>query len=406
MTIADVSAYVLSSPIDPPRSYHFDGNTREIRKRDVVLVSLETSDGEVGWAPCGTSTFTKWQEFNEAAHDDIADVIDDIVGPDLVGVPIDEAGTVHDVIDSSNLPAYLRWQARSVIDIALYDVLGKRRGAPVYELLEYGIEPTPSLTAYPSSGLYLTPEGYAEEATAFAQRGCDTYKYRAGLGVEHDRRTIDRLAATVGDDMDIIVDAHAWWSLDESSYSREEIRSLVEYMGEQDVYWVEEPFPSNEYKSYRWLSETTGTPLAAGENEETPGDLVNMAELGFLSFLQGDVKQHGGFTGCRQAIEFCEGRPVTYVPHNYGTLLGVVANAHLVAAAPGCSLLEYPIYGDEESLGMYPFPLAHDIVESDLGIDNGEFTVPSAPGLGVEVDRDVIEVYPYVENPVSETTHR
>lgn len=402
MTIADVSAHGLSSPIDPPRSYRLGSSTREIRKRDVVLVSVETADGEIGWAPCGTGTFTKWQEFNEGTPDDIAEVIRDIVGPDLVGVPVDEPETAREVIDSTNLPTYLRWQAKSVVDIAQHDILGKRRGAPIYELLDYDAEPTPTLTAYPSSGLYLSPSEHAAEAAEFVDRGCDMYKYRAGLGVDRDRRTIDHLRETLGDDVDLMVDAHAWWSLEDRSYSHEEVQSLVEYMGDRGVYWIEEPFPSNEYMSYRGLSETTGVPLAAGENEEAPGDLVNMAELGFLSFLQGDVKQQGGFTGCRQAVEFCRDRPVTYVPHNYGTQLGVVTNAHLVAAAPECSLLEFRIYeDDDESVGMYPFPLATDIIDAELDIEGGEFTVPSGPGLGVDVDRSVIESYPYIEDPDS-----
>lgn len=407
MTIADVKAYSLSSPIDPPQSYDFNGSTKEIRKRDVVLVSVETATGEIGWAPCGTSTFTKWEEFNEATHDDIADVIKNIVGPELVGEPIENISSVHNVIDSTNLPKYLRWQAKSVIDIAMYDILGKRSGQPIYKLLNYDIEPTPKLTAYPSSGgLHLSPKGYAEEATYLAKQGFEMYKYRAGLGVDRDRRTIDHLNSALSDDAKIMVDAHSWWSLDDASYSAQEIKALVEYMDERDVYWIEEPFPSNNYKSYRWLSEKTGAPLAAGENEESPGDLVNMAELGFLSFLQGDVKQHGGFTGCRQAAKYCEGKSVTYVPHNYGTQLGVVANAHLAAAAPECNFIEYPIYGDNESVGMYPFPLASDIIKSDLEIKNGQFTVPKDPGLGVEVNLDVIEAYPYIDDPLSESPTR
>ncbi|MUW14552.1 mandelate racemase/muconate lactonizing enzyme family protein [Halorubrum sp. CBA1125] len=394
MAIADISAYVLSSPVDTPRSYRLNGGAGLITQRDVILVSVETTAGEIGWAPCGTGTVTKWEEFNEATHDDIGDVIRNIVGPDLVGEDIDDIASVHNVIDSTNLPEYLRWQAKSVVDIAVYDILGKRRGQPIYEFLEYDVDPTPTLTVYPSSGFYLSPEEYVEEATHLVEQGYDMYKYRAGFGVDWDRRIIDHLRARLDDEVDIIVDAHAWWSLDDASYSREEIRSLVEYMDDQ-VFWIEEPFPSNDYQSYRWLSEATGVPLAAGENEATPGNLVNMAELGFLSFLQGDVKQHGGYTGSRQAVEFCEGRDVTYVPHNYGTQLGVVANAHLVAAAPECTLLEYPIYGGEDSVGMYPFPLASDIIETELEVEDGRLTVPSGPGLGVSVDRSVIENYPY-----------
>lgn len=401
MKISEVTAYSLSSPIEPPRRFRFEGKTREIRKRDVILVSLETSDGTCGWAPCGTGTFSKWEEFNEATYGDIANAINDIVSPQLAGKFIDDIVDAHEIIDSANLPRYLRWQAKSVIDIALHDILGKRKGAPIFELLEYDVEPTPTLELYPSSGLYLSTAEYIEEARTLIEQGYNAYKYRAGLGVERDRQSIKALRSALGDDIKIIVDAHAWWSLDDSAYSREDIQELIEVMDNHDVYWIEEPMPSNDYKGYRWLSETTGVPLAAGENVNTPGGLVNMAELGNLAFLQGDVKRHGGYTGCRQAVEYCRHNTPRYVPHNYGTDLGVVANAHLVAAAPECEFSQYPIYESEDSVGMYPFPLASDVITTDLDIEAGCLSVPSGPGLGIDINQDVLEEYSYVDGPWS-----
>lgn len=401
MDISEVSAYSLSSPIEPSREFRFGGKTREIRKRDLVLVSVETRNGEIGWAPCGTGTFTDWKEFNEATYDDISNAINDIVSPRLAGQSINSVDDVHEIIDSVNLPRYLRWQAKSVIDIALHDVLGKRSGAPIFELLEYDTEPTTTLEVYPSSGLYLSPSECVEEARTLVEQGYDAYKYRAGLGFERDRELIGALRSALGDDIKIIVDAHAWWSLDESAYSREDILSLIEYMNEHDVYWIEEPIPSNDYKGYRWLSERTGVPLAAGENEDTAGDLVNMTELGNLGFLQGDVKRHGGYTGCRQAVEHCQHNAPCYVPHNYGTDLGVVANAHLVAAAPECDFIQYPIYESGNSIGMYPFPLASDVITTDLDIENGYLSVPSEPGLGVDINHNVLEEYAFVDGPWS-----
>jgi L-alanine-DL-glutamate epimerase-like enolase superfamily enzyme len=399
MDISGVTAYSLSSPIDPPVRIRFDGDEREIRKRDLVLVAVETSDGEIGWAPCGTSTFTEWGEFTEATYDDIADAINEFVSPTLEGESIESVEAAHDVVDSLNLPRYLRWQARSAVDVALHDLVGKRRGAPVYELLDYGAEPTTALEVYPSSGLHRSPEGLLDEARTLVDRGYRAYKYRAGQGVDHDREAIRRLRRTLDPDVRLIVDAHAWWSRRDQQYSRSTIRSLVEHMGAHGVHWVEEPVPSSDYRTYRWLSETTDVPIAAGENEDTPGDLVNMAELGDLAFVQGDVKRHGGFEGCRQAVEYCRDGDVQYVPHNYGTQLGVVANAHLVAAAPDCEFVQYNLYGPADSIGMYPFPLASDVIDTDLRIDDGSLSVPDGPGLGVDVDRDVIDRYSYVDGP-------
>jgi L-alanine-DL-glutamate epimerase-like enolase superfamily enzyme len=401
MTIADVTAYSLSAPLDPPRKYQFSEGVLEIHKRDVILVVLETTDGEVGVAPCGTGTVNRWEEFSEATHDDIARVINEIVGPKLEGKAIDDIAEIHEVVRNDNLPKYLRWQAVSVIDIAVHDILGKRSGMPIYEMLGFDTDPTPELELYASSGYYLSPEEAAVEASTLVDRGYTGYKFRAGRGVEEDRLTIEHLRRALGPDPKIMVDAHAWWSREGFSYGKGEVRSLIEHMGEYDIYWVEEPVPPNDYQSYRSLRKETGVPLAGGENENTPGSLVNMAELGDVTFLQGDVKQHGGYTGCRDVIEYCLENPITYVPHNYGTHLGIVANAHLAAAAPEVEFVEFPIYETDGSVGMYPFPLAEDVITTDLDVADGTLSLPTDPGLGVDVNFDVIDEFSFVDGPWS-----
>ena len=259
----------------------------------------------------------------------------------------------------------------------------------------------------PSAGYYLSPEDAAKEAKCLINEGFSGYKYRAGLGIEEDKRTLEAIREAVGPEPRIIVDSHAWWSRKEFSYSKSKIQSLIEFMSDYDIYWVEEPVPPDDYRSYRDLHDSTGVSLAGGENENTPGSLVNMGELADVSFLQGDVKQHGGFSGCKQVVNYCEKNSTTYVPHNYGTELGAIANAHLAAAAPEIDFLEYPIYArDNTQIGMYPFPLATDILTTGLDVENGTLHVPSEPGLGVEVDLGVIEEYAYVDGPWSENVSR
>jgi L-alanine-DL-glutamate epimerase-like enolase superfamily enzyme len=125
--------------------------------------------------------------------------------------------------------------------------------------------------------------------------------------------------------------------------------------------------------------------------------------MGAVSFLQGDVRHHWGYTGCWEAVAYCADpdRDVQFVPHHFGTHLGLVANAHLTAAAPGAALLEYPVFGDDVA-AMYPFPLAAELLATDLDLSDGRLRLPDGPGLGVEVDVDVVDRYPYVEGPWTE----
>jgi len=401
MRISDVSARTLSSPIDPPQERHFLGGVRRLLKRDVVLVVVETADGAVGYAPAGASSSAMREYFDDASHSDFAGLLNEEVAPHVLDEEVESAADLHALVAEADFPAFLESRAVAPLDVAFYDLLGKERGAPVYDLLADVAEVTTELPLYASAGMYMEPEGYAEQARAIQERGFGGYKYRPGLGVEADLRTLGLIREAVGPGMDVMVDAHTWWKLGEHSYTFEEVVDLVNRMAEYDPYWLEEPVEPADYDAYRRLADAVDVPLAGGESEETPEGLVALAETGAVQFLQGDVRHHRGFTGCWEAVEFCAGRDVTFVPHQFGTNLGLVANAHLTAAAPEAELLEYPVFGTDTA-GMYPFPLAEEILVGDLDIADGTLTVPEGPGLGVEVDLDVVERYPHIEGPWTE----
>ena len=402
MRITDLRADALSCPIDPPQQRDFAGGTRTIRKRDVVLVRLETADGLVGVAPGGASSSAMKEYFNEITQDTIVDVLRDVVAPALIGTEVSDPTDGHRLVAEQNLPEALEWEARSVVDIALHDLFGKVHGTPVYDLLPGSASPSLTLPMYASAGMYMKPEMYAREARQVADDGFFGYKYRPGIGPRGDRETIELIREEVGHDIEVMVDAHTWWKAGDGVYDPGTVRELVVQYTDHDVYWVEEPVPPTEYGAYRSLHEATGAPLAGGESETTPEGLVGLAETGAVEFLQGDVRHHGGFTGCWDAVAHCTDSPVTFVPHVFGTHLGLVANAHLTAAAPESQLLEYPVFESDRYPGMYPFPLAEEILETDLTIESGELTLPDGDGLGVEVNEAVVDEYPHIEGPWTE----
>jgi L-alanine-DL-glutamate epimerase-like enolase superfamily enzyme len=404
MKIATIDAYPLSSPIDPPQERHFHGGVRTLYKRDFVLVVVEAADGERGFAPAGASSSAMREFFQGASQQAFADTIETEVGPALEGVELDEPGDVHDVAVDASASALVESQALSTIDVALHDIAGKRRGVPVYELLspaEY--DPDTTLPLYASAGMYMEPEGYAEQARLVEECGFFGYKYRPGVGPEADRRTA-RLLDDAVEETELMADAHTWWKL-EDPYTDAERDAAVTAYADHDFYWLEEPVGPDDYDGYRALDAETTVPLAGGESEESPEGLQALGETGAVDFLQGDVRHHRGFTGCRAAADWCRSRDVAFVPHNFGTWLGLVANAHLVAATPGAELVEYPVFEDDPVLdasgdpGMYPFELAFDVIEDEPDVADGSLTVPDGPGLGVDVDLDVVEAYPFVEGP-------
>ena len=407
MDIAEVRGYALSSPIEPLQERPFHGGTRLLRKRDVVLVVVETADGDRGYSTAGASSSSMREYFEGDSQGTFADVVKGPVADAFRGETLDDAGDIRDVLGGTDLPNHVRSEAISALDVAYYDLRGKEVGTPVYELLadEYGTRPTPEMPLYASAGMYMEPEGYVRQAETLEECGFFGYKYRPGIGPERDRRTVELLAEAT-DDMEIMLDVHTWWKLGES-YGRETVRELVEHATDVGAYWIEEPVEPDDHAGYERLA-MTGAPLAGGESEASPAGLVKLSRTGAVDYLQGDVRHHGGYTGCRDAVEFCRGRNVEFVPHNFGTWFGLIANAHLVAAAPEVTLLEYPIFENDPVLdadpdpGMYPFDLAFDLVKGEPAIGDGRLTVPDGPGLGVEVDLDAVERYPFVKGAWTE----
>ena len=409
MRITNVSGYALSSPIDPPQDRRFHGGVRRLSKRDVVLVVVETADGARGVATAGASSSAMREYFEGDSQGTFADVVDGTVADALEGETVEAITDAHDTLRATDLPERLLLEAISAVDVALYDLRGREVGAPIYELLaeEYGTEPTREMPLYASAGLYMEPEGYAEQARTLRELGFYGYKYRPGIGPADDRRTIE-LLAEAAEGMEVMLDVHTWWKI-RDGYDRETVRELVSVAADHDCYWVEEPVAPDDHAGYVDLA-GTGAPLAGGESEPTPEGLVDLGETGAVAYLQGDVRHHCGYTGCRRAVEFCEGRDVEFVPHNFGTWVGLLANAHLVAAAPDVSLLEYPVFEDDPLLdaggdpdpGMYPFPLAFDILDGEPSVEDGRLSVPDGPGLGIDVDLDVVEKYPFDDGPWTE----
>ncbi|WP_331234101.1 mandelate racemase/muconate lactonizing enzyme family protein [Natronorarus salvus] len=404
MRITSIDGYALSSPIDPEQERVFHGGVRTLRKRDVVLVVVETADGTRGVAPSGASSSAMREYFEDDSQGSFADLIEGPIAARLEGEQIDDPADVAHLLEDVDVPTRLREQAVAALDVALYDVRGRELGAPIYELLAELTDETPTtdLPLYASAGMYMQPDAYAEQAALIEDAGFLGYKYRPGIGPDGDRRILELLVERTG--IDPMIDAHTWWKIEGDAYDRETVRSLVEHAGDHGAYWVEEPVAPDDYDGYRALSDL-GVPLAGGESEHSAAGLIDLAETGSVSYLQGDVRHHGGFTGCWDAVTHCVGREIEYVPHNFGTWLGLIANAHVVAAAPETSLLEYPVFERDPVIdvdgdpGMYPFDLAFDVITGEVDVHDGFLRVPDGPGLGVDVDLSVVEEYPFIEGP-------
>ena len=388
MKIRKVESFLLSDPLSEPIQLPFFGGLRTILKRDAMLIRIETDSGLVGYAP---------GQGSERAHA----VIRDTIAPFLEGLTVADVDAlrVKFLAGPGRDPQFAK--DYGALEVALYDLLGKAHGLPVSELV--GGRVRDRIRLYGSAGMYMAPEGYAAEAAAIADLGFRGYKMRPALGPEEDLRTVKLMREAVGSVFDLMVDAHAWWRMGDRSYSLETVEELAGAMAEHEIAWLEEPLPPDDHEAYLRLKEQDLVPLASGEHEPSEARFLDLILTRAVDYAQMDVCCQGGYAMGRRLFGEIAREGLRFAFHSWGTALEVIAAAQLGVCWPETVVewLEYPCYAAPGRAGMYPFPLASEILKDPLMIDHGDLVVPREPGLGVEVDESVIERYPWIPGPWS-----
>jgi L-alanine-DL-glutamate epimerase-like enolase superfamily enzyme len=207
----------------------------------------------------------------------------------------------------------------------------------------------------------------------------------------------------VGPDFDLMVDAHTWWRMGNRSYTLETIEGVAEAMAEYEIAWLEEPLPPDDHEGYLSLKEKDIVPLASGEHEPSEERFLDLIRTRAVDYVQMDVCCQGGYALGRRLFAEIARFGLRFAFHSWGTALEVVAAAHLGICWPEVVVawLEYPCYSTPSRAGMYPFPLAAEILKTPLEVDRGDLVVPRAPGLGVAVDETVVDRYPWIPGPWS-----
>jgi L-alanine-DL-glutamate epimerase-like enolase superfamily enzyme len=388
MKIASVRSYLLSYPLPEPIRLPFFGGERTILKRDAMFVRVEADNGLVGYAP-GPASEKARREIEETIGPFLTDRV--LADPDALRVQFVEGPGS----DPELAKVYC------AVEIALYDLLGKEHGVPVSELL--GGRVRDRIRLYGSAGMYMPPDAFAAEAAAIAEMGFGAYKMRPALGPEQDLETVRLMRQAVGPDFDLMVDAHTWWRMGDRSYSSDTVEQLAGAMAEYDIAWLEEPMPPDDHAAYLKLKEKDLVPLASGEHEPSEERYLDLILNQAVDYVQMDVVCQGGFAMGRRLFAEIARQGLRFAFHSWGTALEVIAAAHVGICWPDqvVEWLEYPCYAAPGRAGMYPFPLASEMLRDPLELDRGDLVVPRAPGLGVTVDESVVERYPWIPGPWS-----
>jgi L-alanine-DL-glutamate epimerase-like enolase superfamily enzyme len=382
MKITEVRAFLMSCPLPEPMTLPFWNGVRTILKRDAMLIRVKTDNGLTGYAP-------------GPAHQRAADEIHDVIAPFLLGKD-PQRWAMFDFKGGLEITKTYR-----AVEIAIIDLAARFEGCALSELI--GGRKRDRIKLYGSAGMYMSPERFADEAAAIATMGFTAYKMRPALGPDDDLETVRRMRKAVGPNVGLMVDAHSWWRMGDKSFSPETVLEVARAMAEFKPTWLEEPLPPSDHAAYRKLRAAKLLPIATGEHEQDEAGFLDLIETGAADFIQMDVCCQGGFAMGQRVFAAVAKKKLRFAFHSWGTALEVLAAAHLGICWPAdvVEWLEYPCYSNSGRVGMYPFPVADEILREPLQIDRGDLIVPSGPGLGIEIDERVIEKYPFIPGPWS-----
>lgn len=377
MKIKNVAAFLMSYPMPGKIELPFWGGVRTIVKRDAMLIKIIADNGLKGYAP-GPAFIRALEEINVV-------IKEFLVGKDPL--------QWKQFRFSGNAETIKTYYA---VEVALLDLVGKYERCSISELM--GGRVRSAIKLYGSAGMYMSPEKYAGEASAVQLMGFDAYKMRPAAGPEGDIKTLDLMRQATGPNMRLMVDAHTWWRMGNKNYSSELVSELARSMSAFNPYWLEEPLPPENHQAYKKLKQQGIVPIATGEHEQDFEGFEDLALHQAADFLQMDVCCQGGFEMGLRIFDLAAVHKMKFAFHSWGTMLEVLAAAQLGVCRDESVVewLEYPCYSSAGKVGMYPFPLSHEILKEELEIDKGYLKLPPGYGLGIDINEEVIEKYPFI----------
>ncbi len=268
-------------------------------------------------------------------------------------------------------------QAISGVDMALWDIAGKATGQPVYRLLGGGFRT--HLRAYASILFGDTPGATYEIGRRLVDQGFTGVKFGWGpLGRDEatDVALVREARRGLGEGVELMIDAGICY---DSSTAIRRAAQFAEYR----PFWLEEPLHPDALEGYARLAAHSPVRIAAGEQETTVRGFEALLDAG-LDVVQPDVARVGGPSQAIEIGRLAARRHRLCVNHSYKTGISIAASLHFLAALPNSSWLEYCVEGSalRRTLTRQLFPVV-----------DGQVAVPQEPGLGVDLDEEVIARY-------------
>ncbi len=382
MRITEVEALNLVVPtkVDKkPISLAYDEHLTKIvfDSYKSTLVKITTDDGLTGVGECLAKLTPR----------DISAFVEDAFRPILIGQdPLDVEPIWEMMYATMRHRGHSKGfmiEAMSGVEIALFDLIGKAMKLPVYKLL--GGCYRNRLNAYASSLRLRDTETIIQEAVGYLAQGFTALKMKVGRGEEEDIKRVEAVRDTIGDDIQLTVDANCAYNVATAI----RMGRALEKLG---VYWFEEPIPPEDIDGYVKISNALDIPIAAGETEFTRYGFRDLIAKRAVDIVQPDICRAGGFLECKKIAAMASAYNIPYAPHTGGeSAVGIAASIQLSGAIPNFLAYEYMRSDWSET---HPNPLRESLTYEPVEkFTDGFIEVPDKPGLGIELNEDIVSKY-------------
>ena len=368
MKITDVKAIVLKLP---EISSAADGT------QDDLIIKVETDEGITGYGEVDTAPYVGKAIVDAyMSHGTCYGLREVVVGSD----PFDYEQIWNEMWAKTYY--YGRsgpvMHVMSGIDMAIWDIMGKATGKPVHKLL--GGSYVDKVRPYASALMPESKEEVKKMVEKYSSLGYTAIKFGwgpLGYDVRSDLKLIEMAKKTAGDRMEVMIDIGKRYKLKQAMY-------VAKALEQMNIYWLEEPLPAEDYAGYRRLTESTTMRIATGEEESGRLAFARLINESHVDVIQPDISRCGGLTEAKKIAAMAADNNITMVPHAFKTGILVAACIHLIAATPDVPFLEFSVTESAIRKEL----LAQPFLQKD-----GFVKVPTGPGLGIELNPDVILKY-------------
>ena len=361
MKITEVRTYSPVYPVKDP----FSNALRTTRERAFGIVEVVTDSGITGWGEGATVPTRKVLD----AH---------VVGRN----PFDYELIWEALHKGGADPA-----AISAVDIALWDIMGKALKQPIYQLMGGAFRTR--VQAY-ATGLFRRERSdmtaaLVNDARGYIDEGFKAVKMKVGFGPDYDIKNVAAVRRAIGDQILFAVDANC-------GYDRGTAIAVGQEIAKQNLLWFEEPIAADDVEGYVEIRRALNMRISGAEQLRGRWAFRRMIQERALDIIQPDVCVCGGFTEYRKIAAMASANHVRVIPHMFGTAIRLAATLHLLAAMPDWprahepfpTLLEYDMSENALRTELAREPIRHS---------GGIVSVPQGPGLGIEIDREVLQKY-------------